>query len=129
MLQVILIMALIGIAIDTTRTVRRNRALFAEFKQTTAVQWLVWLYPLPLVIPIFDPSLVTYLVFPLPLGILLFLPAITVATVNRRHFERAGTDRADRAQQAADRVIMSGVLAVICFLAVAVVSWILPLLN
>jgi len=127
MLQIILLIALIGIAMDTTRTVQRNRGIFAEFGQTTAVKWLVWLYPLPLAIPIISLSLARYLVFPLPLGILFFLPAIAVAAVNRRHFERAGTDRADRAQRAADRVVMSGVLAAIGFLGVALVPWILQL--
>ncbi len=125
MLQIVLLFALIGIAIDTARTVNRERDIFAEFGQTTAVTWLVWLYPLPLVIPIVNTSLARHLFFPVPFGILFFLPAIAVAAANRRRFECAGTDRADRAQRAADRVVMSGVLGALGFLGIAAVSWLL----
>jgi hypothetical protein len=127
MLHIILLIALIAVATDTVRAVHRERKMFAEFGQTTAIEWLVWLYPLPLAIPILIPPLARYLLFPIPFGVLFFLPAIVVATLNRRRFERAGTDRVDRAQRAADHALMSGMLAVIAFLCVALVLWILRL--
>jgi hypothetical protein len=125
MLQILALICLIGVAIDTARTVQRERAVFAEFGQTTAIKWLVWLYPLPLVIPIFVPSLARYLLFPIPLGIVFFLPAIAVGKLNHRCFQRAGTDRVDRAERAADHVVMSGVFAALGFLGFAFVLWVL----
>ena len=125
MLQILAIIGLIGVAMETARTVRRERAIFVEFGQTTAVEWLVWLYPLPLVIPLFVPQSVGFLLFPIPLGILFFLPAMAVGYLNRQCFQRAGTDRVDRAQNAADHVVMSGVLAMLVFGGVTLLLWIL----
>ena len=81
MLQILALIGLIGVAMETARTVHRERAIFAEFGQTTAVEWLVWLYPLPLAIPLFVPQLAGFLLFPIPLGILFFLPAMAVGSL------------------------------------------------
>jgi hypothetical protein len=125
MLQILGLICLIGVAIETARTVHRERAIFVEFGQTTVVELLVWLYPLPLAIPFLVPQLVGFLLFPIPLGILFFLPAMAVGNVNRRCFQQAGTDRVDRAQRAADHVVMSGVLAIVVFSGVTFVLWLL----
>jgi hypothetical protein len=128
MLQIIILLGLIGVAVDTVRAVHRERNVFAEFEQTTAIKWLVWLYPLPLAISLFIPSS-RHSLFLIPFGILFYLPGIAVAAINRRRFERAGTDRADRAQRAADYVVMSGVFVAGCLLCLTVVLWVLELFG
>ena len=129
MLQLVLLVALIVVAYNTQKAVRRERKTFAEFEQTTAIEWLVWLFPLPLAISILVPPLAPHLLFPIPLGVLFFVPATLVAALNRRRFERAGTDRVDRAQRAADYVVMSGMLAIIAILGIAFVAWMFRLLE
>ena len=124
MLQILALVALIGVAINTTRTVHRERAVFAEFGQSTAIGWLVWLYPLPLVIVAFIPASRLLIYLP-PACLLFFGPAIAVAMVNKRRFQRAGTDRVDQAQRTADYVAMSGVFASVAFIGVAIILWIM----
>jgi hypothetical protein len=127
MLYIVALIALVGVATDTARAVHRERAVFAELGQTTVIKWLVWLYPLPLVIPLLGPSAARYLLFPVPLGVLFFVPAIAAGLRNQRRFERAGTDRVDRAQRAAGYVVMSGVLAAIGLPFFPLLTWLLGL--
>jgi hypothetical protein len=124
MLQILAIIALIGVAIDATRTVNRDRTVFAEFGQTTATRWLVWLYPLPPILMMFIPASAHVICLP-PICILCFGPAISIATINKRRFECAGTDRVDRAQRSADHVAMTGMLASGVLIGTAVIFWVL----
>ena len=124
MIQLLGLFLLVWVAVVATRRVRLERALFAEFNQSTAVEWLVWLYPLPLALPLLDHRLVGVLLSPIPFDVFFFLPAIAVATINRRCFERSGTDRVKGAERAAEYVISSGILAVIGAFVFALLLWV-----
>src|SRR5947209_6661880 len=111
MLQVIAILLLICLAIYATRQIQLQRDVFVEERQTTAAQFLVWLYPLPFILPVLD-HLFWGLFFPVPIAALFFAPAMAVATVNRKRFDRSGNPRVKPARNAMDHVVTFGIMGV-----------------
>jgi hypothetical protein len=93
MLQILALLLLTGAAVDIARKVYCHRAIFAQLRQTTAIAWLVWLYPLPFFLPLLDKSFFPLLLFRIPIGILFFVPALISARANQKCFEMSGDDR------------------------------------
>jgi hypothetical protein len=124
MAAVIAFVLLVGFAVETTRKVQLARPIFSEMRQTDSIKWLVWLYPLPFVLPYVHGPLLTVLFFPVPLSLLFFAPAILVAYRNQRSFERSGDDRVKRAESILHSVTTAGFLAIMCSLAITIRYWI-----
>ena len=125
MLQLLVIVLLTCLAVLTTAAVGREKAVFAEFRQTTAVRWCIWLFPLTYALPFFwRPG--WRLFFPAPIGILLLLPVLLLARRNRQRLEGGGTDRTKRAEQALTRVLNFGAMAIVGFMIPTAVYWLTP---
>src|SRR2546426_1026808 len=93
MLQVIALCLLVWVSVETTRVFHRERTVFLELRQTDAVKWLVWLYPLPFALPFLHHPMMSLLFFPIPFGAFFFAPAIAIAVENRKCFDKSGDDR------------------------------------
>jgi|ERR1043166_668269 hypothetical protein len=113
MIQAIGLFLLIWAAVAANLKIKKEEVVFREFGQSTAIRWLIWLYPLPLLLPFVYSPLTGLLLIPLPLDVLFFLPAVVCAKANKKAFQRTGTDRARRAEEAADYVITSGLIAML----------------
>jgi len=122
MLQIFAIILLVSLAVQTTSAVHSKRAVFAEMKQTTAVQWLIWLYPLPVVLPWLG-RVFFYLFYPLPIGALFFVPALVVARKVRKKLEISGHPGAKDAARAMDHVVTFGIMAIMGLLVVTGWCW------
>ena len=112
MLQVIALCILVWVAFETTRVLRRERRVFLELRQTDAVKWPVWLYPLPFALPFLHHPMISLLFFPIPFGAFFFTPAIAIAIENRKCFDKSGDDRVKPAALAADHVITAGIMGI-----------------
>ena len=88
MLQIIGIFLLGWLAIETTRVVYRHQALFSELQISPVTLWLVWLFPLPLALPIIH-RVFLYLDYPIPLGAIFFLPGIISARQTGQRFDQS----------------------------------------
>ena len=125
MLQFAAVVLLTCLAGLTTAALGRERAIFAEFRQSLALRWLVWLFPLTYALPLVW-RLGWRLFFPAPLGLVLFLPLLILAHRLRRCFERCGTDRTKPAERALGRVITFGAMAIVGLLVPAAIYWLTP---
>ncbi len=123
MLQILALCLLFWAAVAATRALHRERAVFLELGQTTAAQWLVWLYPLPFALPLLHRPLLGPLFYPIPFSALFFAPAVAVAMQNLRRFDRSGDDRVKSAAAAADYVVTAGVLGIMGTLAFTGYLW------
>ena len=124
MLVIGALVVLIGVAVTTSRTVRRNRAIFQEFGQSSGLAAVIWLYPIPAILALIPLPVVQLLAFGVPLAIAFFIPGIVIANANRKGFEVAGTDRVDPVQGAATHAIYVGVLGIIGTLAESGLFWV-----
>ncbi len=125
MLQLLVIVLLTCLAVLTTADLGRERAIFAEFRQTMAVRWCIWLFPLTYALPIlWRPA--WRLFFPAPIGIVLLLPVLLLAQRNRKRLEGRGTDRTKRAEQALTRVLNFGSMAIVGSMLPTAVYWLTP---
>jgi len=123
MLQVIALCLLVWVAFETTRVCHRERTVFLELRQTDAVKWLVWLYPLPFALPFLHHPMMWLLFFPIPFSAFFFAPAIAIAVQNRRCFDKSGDDRVKPAASAADNVITAGIMGIMGTLVFTVFLW------
>src|SRR6266568_4768687 len=109
MLQILALLILTGVAVDVSRRVYSHRAVFAQLHQTTAVAWLVWLYPLP---------------FLFPLCALFFVPALISARTNQKCFEKSGDARVKPALAAVYAASCAGVMGIMGVLVLTFYAWI-----
>ena len=109
MLQIIALVLLCCLAIQTTRSIRNHATAFSELQASSAAQWLVWLYPLPFAFPLLD-RFFSQLFFPLPLGALFFVPGIIAARKALVAFERSGHPKAKPAASCLGHVVTFGVM-------------------
>ena len=123
MLQLIALCLLVWFAIHTTGAFWREQAVFSRLGQTTAVRWLVWLYPLPFVLPLLHRPLIWLLFFPIPLAALFFAPAIVTAAQNRKCFDKSGDDKVRPATAAVDNVITVGIMGILGTFALTAWLW------
>ena len=93
MLQILALLVLTCVAFDVSRRVYSHRAVFNEFRQHTSIAWLVWLFPLPFFLPLFDKSFSVFFLFRMPLGVLFFVPALLSARRSQECLERSGDGR------------------------------------
>jgi hypothetical protein len=125
MLQYLALALLLYLAFQTTAVLGRERAVFAEFRQTMALRWCIWLWPMTYALPLFW-RLAWRLFYPAPLGLVLILPPMILAHRLRRRFEKSGTDRTKRAEAALGRVITFGGMALAGLLLPAAIYWLTP---
>ena len=123
MLQIAALCLLVWAAAASSLALHRERSVFSAHGQSTSAKWLVWLYPLPFVLPLLDRSLVWFFFFPLPLSAACFVPAMVLAVQNRRRFEGSGDDRAKAAAAAVDYVITAGTLGIIATFLLTAFLW------
>jgi len=123
MLQILALVILTGVAVDICRRVYSHRAVFAQLHQTTAVAWLVWLYPLPFLFPLFAKSFFVFFLFRIPLGALFFVPALISARANQRCFEKSGDGRVKPALAAVHVASCAGILGIMGVLVFTFYSW------
>src|SRR6266567_9598389 len=112
MLQILALLILTGVAVDIARRVYCNRAVFARLRQTTAIGWFVWLYPLPFFLPLLDRPFFVALLFRIPIGALFFVPALISARANQKCFELSGDDRVKPALTAVHTTLCAGIMGI-----------------
>ena len=125
MLQYFFLALLLYFAARTTAVLGRERAVFLEFHRTMALRWCVWLFPLTYALPLLW-RICWRLFYPAPLGFVLLLPPMILAFRIRRHFEKCGTDRTKRAEEALGRVLTFGGMALAGLLIPAAIYWLTP---
>ena len=125
MFQIIALLLLTAAAVDIARRVYCHRAVFALLHQTTAIAWLVWLYPVPFFLPLFAKSFFAFLLFHIPIGALFFIPAMILARQNQKCFEMSGDDRVKPALAVVDTTLFSGIMGIMGVFLLALYSWIL----
>jgi hypothetical protein len=122
MLQIIGIFLLGWLAIETTRVVYQHHALFSELQISLVTPWLVWLFPLPLVLPMIH-RVFLYLNYPIPLGAIFFLPGIIVARQTGRRFDQSGHPRAKPIITAMAHVVTFGIMGMMGICVFTVFLW------
>lgn len=125
MLDIVALVVFVGMAYRIVTTVRRESAIFAEFKQSTALGYAALLFPL-------GPVFMLFFGTRAPLaGIFLcaacYLPGLVLARKATTVFGRAGTDRVRTADSAAWQAFATAVAgltyaAVVLVLALGVAS-------
>jgi hypothetical protein len=110
MLQIIVVILLCCLAIQTTWSIHKQAAVFSELETSRAAQWLVWLYPLPFAFPLLDRWLF-HLFFPLPVGALFFAPGVIAARKALATSDRSGHAKAKSAVSSLERVVTFGIMA------------------
>ena len=123
MLQIIALLILTGVAVDISRRVYSHRAVFAELHQTTAIAWLVWLYPLPFFLPLFAKSFFAFFLFRIPIGALFFVPGLISARANQKCFEKSGDGRVKPALAAVYTASCAGIMGIMGVLVLAFYLW------
>jgi hypothetical protein len=83
---------------------------------------LVWLYPVPLLLPYLDRHFWSFF-FPLPIAELFFVPAMLLALINRRCFDKSGDDRVKPAAAAVDHLITFGFMGIMGTLLITISLW------
>lgn len=124
MLQILALLILVCVAADISRRVHLSRAVFAELSQPTSIAWLVWLYPLPFLLPLFAKSFFAFVLYRVPLGILFFVPALMSARETRKCFERSGDGRVKPALAAVDLTVCAGMMGIMGVLVLTFLIWI-----
>jgi hypothetical protein len=111
MLQIFAIILLGALAMRTSWVINQKSEIFAEVQQSKAVQWLVWLFPLPFVLPFLD-RFFWHSFFPLPLAALFFVPGIVMARNAHSGFDRSGNLKRKEAASTMGHVVTFGILGV-----------------
>jgi hypothetical protein len=123
MLQVLALIILACIAADVSRRVHLSRAVFMQLSQPTSVAWMVWLYPVPFLLPLFAKSFFAFLLYRIPLGILFFIPALMSARVTRKCLELSGDGRVKPALAAIEMTTTAGIMGIMGVLVLTVLCW------
>jgi hypothetical protein len=124
MLQILALIILACVAVDISRRVHLNRAIFTELGQPTSIAWLVWLYPLPFFLPLFAKSYFAFMLFRVPLGTLFYIPALMSARATRKCFEMSGDGRVKPAMAAVDMTTCAGIMGIMAVFILAFLTWI-----
>jgi len=124
MLQILALLILTTVAVDISRRVHLNRAVFTALGQPTSIAWLVWLYPLPFFLPLFAKSYFVFMLYRVPLGVLFFVPALLSARATRKCFELSGDGRVKPAMAAVDMTTCAGIMGVMGVLILTFLCWI-----
>jgi hypothetical protein len=125
MLQYVAVALLTYLAVVTTAALGRERPIFAEFHQTLALRWWVWLFPVTYALPLCW-RLCWRLFFPAPLGMVLLFPPMILAFRARQRLERCGTDRTKPAERIMGQVLTFGAMAIAGLLLPMVIYWLTP---
>ena len=123
MLQILALIILTCVAADISRRVHLSREVFAQLCQPTSIAWLVWLYPLPFLLPLFAKSFVVFALFRFPLGVLFFVPALMSARATRKCFEISGDGRVKAALAAVDLTTGAGIMGIMAVLIFTFFTW------
>lgn len=123
MLQIAALIILACIAADISRRVHLSRAIFMELAQPVSVAWMVWLYPVPFLLPLFAKSFFAFLLYRIPLGLMFFIPALMTARASRKCFELSGDGRAKPALAAVEMTTTAGVLGMMGVLILCFMCW------
>jgi hypothetical protein len=123
MLQIVALIILACVAADISRRVHLNREVFTQLGQPTSLMWLVWLYPVPFLLPVFAKSLFAFLLYRIPIGVLFFIPALMSARATRKCFEVSGDGRVRPALAAVDMTTTAGILGIMGVLILTVLVW------
>jgi len=124
MLQILALIILVCVAADISRRVHLSRAVFTQLGQPTSLAWLVWLYPLPFLLPLFVKSFFAFMFFRIPLGIVFFVPALISARATRKCFEISGDGRVKPALAAVDMAMCAGIMGIMGVLILTFLVWI-----
>jgi len=124
MLQIAALIILACVAADISRRVHLARAVFAQLSQPTSIAWLVWLYPVPFLLPLFAKSFFAFMLYRIPIGVLFFIPALMSARATRRCFELSGDDRVKPALAAIDITTTAGMMGIAAVLILTVLVWV-----
>ena len=95
-----------------------------QFAQPTSIAWLVWLYPLPFLLPLFAKSFFAFFLFRVPLGILFFVPALISARATQKCFEVSGEGRVKPALAAVEMAMLAGIMGIMGVLILTFLVWI-----
>ena len=123
MLQILALIILACVAVDISRRVHLNRAVFTQLGQPTTIAWLVWLYPLPFFLPLFAKSFFAFMLFRVPLGVIFFIPALMSARATRKCFELSGDGRVKPALAAVDMTTCAGIMGIMGVLILTFLIW------
>jgi hypothetical protein len=123
MLQILVLIILASVAVDISRRVHLNRAVFTQLGQPTSIAWLVWLYPLPFFLPLFASPFFGFVLFRVPLGVLFFVPALLSARATRKCFELSGDVRVKPALAAVDMTTCAGIMGIMGVLVLTSLVW------
>jgi hypothetical protein len=124
MLQIAALIILVCIAADISRRVHLSRAIFTHLAQPASVAWLVWLYPVPFLLPLFAKSFFAFLLYRIPLGMLFFIPALISARATRKCFELSGDGRVKPALAAIDMTTIAGIMGMMGVLILSFLCWV-----
>jgi hypothetical protein len=123
MLQIAALIILTCTAADISRRVHLSRAVFAQLSQPASVAWMVWLYPVPFLLPLFAKSFFAFLLYRIPFGILFFIPALMSARATRKCFELSGDARVKPALAAIEMTSTAGIMGIMGVLVLTVLCW------
>ena len=124
MLQILALILLASVAVDISRRVHLNRAVFTQLGQPTSIAWLVWLYPLPFFLPLFAKSFFAFMLYRIPLGVVFFVPALMSARATSKCFEFSGDGRVRPAKAAVDMATCAGIMGIMAVLILTFLCWI-----
>jgi hypothetical protein len=124
MLQIAALIVLACIAADISRRVHLSRAVFTQLAQPTSVAWMVWLYPVPFLLPLFAKSFFAFFLYRIPLGILFFIPALMSARATRKCFELSGDGRVKPALAAIELTTTAGIMGASGVLILSFLCWV-----
>ena len=99
MLDLAVTIAFCVMAVRIAKAIRQNAAIFREFNQPRTLAFLVFLFPLGPFILLFGIRYLPFLLVPIAAAGC-YLPALLAARKPIQVFERAGTDRVNRALRA-----------------------------
>lgn len=122
LLQIGALIILTCIAADISRRVHLNRSVFAEFGQPTSIDWLVWLYPVPFILPLISKPL-ALLIFRVPMGMLVYIPAVMSAWTSRKRFELSGDGRVKPALAAVELASTAGIMGMMGVVLISLLAW------
>jgi hypothetical protein len=123
MLQIAALIILVCLAADISRRVRLCSAVFTELRQPMSVAWMVWLYPVPFLLPLFAKSFFALLLYRIPLGVIFFIPGLMTARASRKSFELSGDGRVKPALAAVEMTTTTGLLGIMGIMILCFICW------
>jgi hypothetical protein len=123
MLNVLAFVISVCVAADISRRIYLSRLVFIQLCQPTSVAWMVWLYPLPFLLPFFGRSFFIWILYRIPLGMCFFIPALMSARATRKCFEVSGDGNVKPALAAVDMATTAGIMGIMGILAFAGLCW------